>query len=116
MFRLSLNDFVLASVAIMAIITFSCSSLKEEYKYPTIISGEVTDTYHGITITDSYRNIENTKDSVVMNWMKNQSIYADQILNKLDGRDLLIEKQKSFDQKSLFRIYGTKKINDSKYY
>ncbi|MEP0266828.1 prolyl oligopeptidase family serine peptidase [Dokdonia sp.] len=103
-------------IVVLVLITISCTSSKENYKYPFIANQEITETYHGITISDPYRNIENTKDSIVSNWMKNQSILANKILDSLNGRDSLIKTQKSFNQNSLFRIYGIKKTNDGKYF
>ncbi len=116
MFKLLLNNFVLASVAVIAITFVSCSSLKEEHKYPTITSDEVTDIYHGITISDPYRNIENTKDSVVSNWMKSQYEYADKILNSLNGRESLYNNQVAISENSPYFIYGTRKTNDGRYF
>ncbi|WP_299767076.1 prolyl oligopeptidase family serine peptidase [uncultured Dokdonia sp.] len=81
------------------------------------ISPEIAyDTYHGITVADPYRNIENIKDSVVVNWMKNQAYYSNEVLDSLNGRNSLYNRQVVISENSPYFIYGTRKTNDGRYF
>jgi prolyl oligopeptidase len=42
----------------------------------------VTDTYHGIKVTDDYRWLENTKDPAVRKWIEAQNHYARAVLDQ----------------------------------
>lgn len=57
----------------------------------------VVDNYFGMKVTDNYRWLENMKDSSVVNWFKAQSNYTNSFLDKIPGRDSLVEAFKKLD-------------------
>lgn len=52
----------------------------------------VTDTYFGTEVVDNYRYLENLKDPEVQAWMKGQAGYTRSQLDKLPGREALLER------------------------
>jgi len=52
----------------------------------------VTDTYFGTDVVDPYRYFENLKDPEVQSWMKSQATYARAVLDRIPGRDALLER------------------------
>lgn len=52
----------------------------------------VTDTYFGTPVVDPYRHLENLKDPEVQSWMKAQAAYSRELLDRLPGRDALLER------------------------
>ena len=49
----------------------------------------VTDTYHGVTVTDDFRWLEDWNDPKVKAWSDAQNVYARSILDALPGRDAI---------------------------
>jgi prolyl oligopeptidase len=49
----------------------------------------VTDTYHGVTVTDDYRWLEDYSNKEVQAWSDAQNVRARSVLNSLPGRDAL---------------------------
>src|ERR1044071_181567 len=47
----------------------------------------VTDTYHGDSVADDYRWLEDAKSKEVQQWSDAQNAYARAYLDKLPGRD-----------------------------
>lgn len=81
------------------LITYSAKNDEKIYSYPFIPSISVVDTYHGTSIEDPYRNLENLKDSTVIQWFKDQEDYARTFLNTIPRRDSLLAKQLAFDKR-----------------
>ena len=117
-------------ILLISISLFNCSNNKSTiltYKYPEIKPEIVVDSFYGETITDPFRNIENTNDSIITNWYKEQSNYAYTYLDSITGRDSLvnsllkINNRKSFNVKRVSRTNGDqtfflKKEKDEKHY
>lgn len=57
----------------------------------------VTD-YYGTKVTDNYRYMENLKDPEVQAWMKAQNDYTRAVLDRIPGREKLLERIEHFDQ------------------
>ena len=64
----------------------------------------VTDDYFGMKVTDNYQWLENMKDSSVVSWFKSQSDYTNSYLDKIPGRDSLVEAFKKMDALTPVRI------------
>jgi prolyl oligopeptidase len=62
-----------------------------QYNYPATKTVDSTDTYFGVTYHDPYRWLEHMKDTSVVSWFKKQSQFSDDILNRINGRDSLID-------------------------
>jgi prolyl oligopeptidase len=52
----------------------------------------VTDTYHGVKVTDDYQWLEDTKGPAAQTWMKNQNSYTRAVLDKLSSRKQIEER------------------------
>ena len=109
---------------------FNCSNNKSKkitYKYPKIESQVGIDSLYGKVLVDPFRNIENTNDSIITNWYKEQTLFANNFLNNISGRDSLtnslfeINNRKSYKIKRVSRtdnnqIFFLKKEKNEKHY
>ena len=59
---------------------------------PTASVRPVTETLHGVTVTDPYRWMENPQDPEWMPYLMGQNAYARAVLGKIPGRDALADK------------------------
>jgi prolyl oligopeptidase len=57
----------------------------------------VTDTYHGVSVTDDYRWLENFNDPAVKAWAQNQNAYSRRILDALPERKPILEELFRYD-------------------
>lgn len=71
---------------------------------PSINPVPVSETHFGMELTDDYRNLEDLKDTNVVNWMKAQADYARSFLDNIPGRQGLIDKMVEFDARSSSKI------------
>lgn len=83
---------------IVLLLLVSAGNVWAQYKYPPTKQVEVTDTYFGTTYKDSYRWLENMKDTAVVSWFKQQADLTNATLNTLAGRDELIAEWKMLDK------------------
>ncbi|WP_426476087.1 prolyl oligopeptidase family serine peptidase [Chryseobacterium sp. CBSDS_008] len=67
-------------------------------------SKPVTENYFGVKVVDEFRNFENLKDPLVINWMQSQTNYSDSVLNKIPNREYYINKRIEFDQRQSFSV------------
>ncbi|MCK8523052.1 prolyl oligopeptidase family serine peptidase [Aquimarina sp. D1M17] len=88
---------------VLLLLLVSCTTQKTPTP-PETVSIPATDIYHGVSITDPYRNLENLKDSTVIDWFKNQDQYAKEILTKIPGRQRLLDIQLKLDERQAFSI------------
>jgi prolyl oligopeptidase len=65
----------------------------------------VTDTYHGVTVTDNFRWLEDWNDKAVQKWSEAQNTFARSVLDKLPGAEQLRER--------LTKIMGAKTTSHS---
>ncbi|WP_298548409.1 prolyl oligopeptidase family serine peptidase [uncultured Aquimarina sp.] len=72
--------------------------------------------YFGETIEDPYRYAENLNNSAVQKWIKNQSVIAENLLDKIHKRQYLIEEQTNSDEKNEFVISKLKVLENDKYF
>lgn len=76
---------------------FNCNTISSQSKPPLAKSISAIDTYHGIEVIDEYRNFENLNDSLVKEWMTQNSKYSENILNSISNRDSLYKRFKKLD-------------------
>lgn len=72
---------------------------------PETPKNPVTDTYHGVAVTDEYRWLEDWKSPAVQKWSEGQKAHARSVLDKLPGVEILREK--------LTKIMAAKTTNHS---
>lgn len=76
----------------------------------------VMDNYFGKEIPDPYRYMEDMKDSVVIEWFKSQAEYSRRILDRIPGRQALIDKMHEFDKRKSSKIGYALEITDNDRY
>ena len=97
----------LLSLTFLFIYSFSCKeSVKQSFVYPPTPEQPVSDTIFGKVVTDNYRWMEDLESQQMKSWLKSQADFTDSILNKIPGRDLLIEEFKQIDKLASFEIWG----------
>jgi prolyl oligopeptidase len=75
-----------ATVLVLVTATFLSAAPPDAPKKP------VTDTYHGVAVTDDYRWLENGNDKTVQKWSDAQNTHARSVLDKLPGVEPLRER------------------------
>ncbi len=86
------------SIIISLTIFFCGTTVFAQWNYPVTKTVDSSDIYFGVTYKDSYRWLENFKDSSAATWFKNQAKLTDSILNKISGKDSLIAEWKQLDK------------------
>jgi len=76
----------------------------------------VTDTYFGKAVVDNYRWLEDTKSPEVLAWFKAQGDYTKQTLDRLPGRDSLINAFVRYDRLRPVRYSEIKKRGNRYFY
>ncbi|EDP94209.1 prolyl oligopeptidase family serine peptidase [Kordia algicida OT-1] len=76
-------------LSIILIILISCAT-EESFQrtIPTYLKSNTSDIYHGKEVKDTFRPLENMKDSLILHWYKNEAAYAQNILQNISGREL----------------------------
>ncbi len=70
-------------ILILSLTSCKMSTQKIDWKYPEIVKNKTVETYHGIEVSDDYRNIENLSDTVVRTWFENQENLTNSLLDTL---------------------------------
>ena len=73
----------------------------------------VTDDYFGLKVTDQYRWIENLQDSTVMKWFEAQDAYAENIFDRINGRDELLAELSALDSVEKEQAWNVRKDHDT---
>jgi prolyl oligopeptidase len=60
-----------------------------EAAYPATAAHPVTDNYHGVSVTDPYRWMEDMKSPEFQSWLHSEADYSASILKSLPGREAL---------------------------
>ncbi len=93
-----------------------CSCARNIKKSNLIAGKESIDTYHGVSIKDPYRNLENLKDSTVLEWLQSQGKIADTVLETIPNRDRLVQWQKEFDIQQSAATWGLRITKNGQYF
>jgi prolyl oligopeptidase len=62
--------------------------------YPATEKHPVTDTYHGIPVTDNYRWLDDAKDTKVQAWVQAQNSFTRSVLDRIGSRGAVTERLK----------------------
>ncbi len=98
------------------IFLFFCKNIMFSQEQVLIKSLPSTDQYFSTQIIDEYRNLENVKDSSVINWMKKQNNYTNAVLRSIPSRQYLIDKLSEMDLKNEFSISYLQTTDNDKYF
>ncbi len=103
-------------IALSFLALLGCQTRMQETRPPLAAVQPVEDTYFGVKITDPYRYMENMKDSAVAAWFKAQSDYTRSLLDKIPGRQELIDKMTEIDQRKSTRAYSLQITDNDRYF
>ena len=70
----------------------------------------VVDYYHGTSITDPYRYLEDFKNPAVQEWVKQQADFTERSLAELRGRAELLARIQELDAGSPFTLNGVTRL------
>ncbi|MCX6178797.1 MAG: prolyl oligopeptidase family serine peptidase, partial [Chlorobiales bacterium] len=76
----------------------------------------VIDDYFGTKITDPFRSLENLENPLVQQWIKEQSSKAKSTLQKIPGRNALVEKMHDFDHRKSSKAYNLSITDNNRYF
>jgi prolyl oligopeptidase len=82
-------------LALPVLVAMSCHA---QWNYPPTKTVDASDTYFGKTYIDSYRWLEDMKDTNVIAWFKAQAELTDDVLAKIPGRDALVQEWLALDK------------------
>ena len=71
----------------MILLNWFSVAAQEMYPIPKTYRSEVTDTIHGIVITDPYRWLEDQNSTETRDWINAQNKYSDHFLKNLPYRE-----------------------------
>lgn len=70
----------------------------------------VTNSYHGTTVADPYRYMEDFQNPLVQDWVRKQADVTDKILHSLAGRDALRDRIAELDAGAPFTLFGVTRL------
>ncbi len=82
--KLNYSFFILAALLVTPILATS-----EEATQPTTERKPVSDEYHGVTVVDDFRWLENFEDSVVKEWNAEQNSFTRSYLDTMSARSAI---------------------------
>ena len=74
------------ALALLALLAASCPTLAANLKYPPTTKTNVVDDYHGTTVTDPYRWLEDDNSPATKDWVAAQNKVTFGYLNAIPGR------------------------------
>ncbi len=104
-------------VIILASYLFFCNNcIAQTFNYPQTQKHPVVDTIFGKVVVDEYRWLEDMNSQQVKDWLKAQADYTTNILDKIPGRDALIEDYKKLDKVTEEDIPYTPRRGGNRYF
>jgi len=83
---------------------------------PKAPSQPVTDTLHGVSVPDPYRNLENLKSPQTRDWLKAQGDYAADALSRIDGRDAMTQRVAALSKAAGDAVWGVMRMPGDRIY
>jgi prolyl oligopeptidase len=99
----------------LVVIGYSCTKNKNK-PIKMLPEQKVVDKYFGVEVEDSYRYMENTSDSIVINWYKQQSKYSKNQLHKITNRDKIIDFQNKTRGSKEIKVFNLQITNNNIYF
>src|SRR5919202_3201152 len=75
-----------------------------EQTIPTTATHPVTDTYHGTTVVDAYRWLEDATDPAVRDWTVAQNRYTRTVLDAIPARSAIAQRLHALYTAKLHRL------------
>jgi prolyl oligopeptidase len=77
---------------------FASNAFSQAFQYPFTPKQPIADTIFNKVIVDEYRWLEGLNNPQVISWLKTQADFTNNILDKIKGRDALVEEFKELDK------------------
>lgn len=97
---------ILRAILAFVVSLIALPSLAMDPMYPVAPVKPVTDHYHGLSITDPYRYMEDFQSEAVQKWVKGQATWAEKTLASLKGRGNLLDRIVELDAGAPYTVYG----------
>lgn len=85
-------------IQILLLSTFIFSTAPAQYSYPAAKTENISETYFGVKVNDSYRWLENIKKQEVLDWFQKQVDFTNNEMAKVPGQDILIKEMNMYDK------------------
>ncbi|WP_109851916.1 prolyl oligopeptidase family serine peptidase [Aquimarina sp. AU58] len=103
--------------SLIFMILMSCQNTSKILNGPPITpKKEIVDEYFGETIIDSYRNLENLKDSTVINWFHKQQEYSQAVLNRISKKYDLAQKLQKASSRGDYKVKSSRITSAGEYF
>lgn len=100
-------------IAILIIIPFT---LFAQFKYPPSRTVDSSDTWHGVTIQDPYRWLEDLKSEEVLQWFRAQADFTNDYMKDLKYTDKLYNEFLKLDSVQPDNIFRVRQVGDMLFY
>lgn len=107
-----MKHFFYAVLFTIPFIALSQESLKPE----PLPQQNVTNTYYDITLNDPYQFLEDLDDPNVVKWMKDNSNYANSILDNISGKQAMFDKMMELINRTSAAIGSLRITDDNTYF
>ena len=96
----------LISYPFLLVLILSCNTpvhqIPEDFTAPVM---PITDTYHGVEITDHYRYMEDLQSEKVQKWIRTQAGYTSKVLKNLEHKENFFKRLEEVDKGKPYSIY-----------
>jgi prolyl oligopeptidase len=92
------------AIGLVMVIVVGCGPKKPEY--PETDKKPVTDTYHGVTVQDDYRWLDDYSDPAVRQWTEHQNAFTRSHLDNVASRPLLAERLRRYLGEKMITYYS----------
>ena len=103
----------LISYPFLLVLILSCNTpvhqIPEDFTAPVL---PVTDTYHGVEITDHYRYMEDLQSEKVQKWIRTQAGYTSEVLKNLEHKENFFKRLEEVDKGKPYSIYGLQRMKN----
>jgi prolyl oligopeptidase len=88
----------LIAIVLSSVVFFCNNCIAQTFNYPPSPKQPVSDTIFGKVVMDEYRWMEDMNSQQMKDWLKIQSDFTNNLLDKIPGRDALIKEFEKLDQ------------------
>jgi prolyl oligopeptidase len=99
----SLKTFACVGIVLVFAILLRCSSSTVAWEYPSLDAVPVIDTYFDKKVVDEHRFLEYLDSPKVKSWFKEQNRFYTDIINRISGKDSLVNEIRNLVQSSHIR-------------
>ena len=100
---------------LLFVIAYSCTTIDNK-SIKMLPEQKMVDKYFGIEVEDPYRYMENTSDSLVINWYKDQSNNSKHQLNKINNRNRIVDIQQKNNGSTDDKVSNLQITNNNFYF